>query len=118
MNGTDIGARLAGHSRRLCHPGGITTHLPDRTCPWGRPWSRPDPLRTGYASRQVDGLGGNDFTSSNISAGLFEDIGIKTNVDGHMVTISAKGATDLYVVSNVLVPGGHSGWHTPARQWL
>jgi hypothetical protein len=42
---------------------------------------------------------------------LFEDIGIKTNVDGHKVTIGAKGATDLCLVSNILVPGAHSAWH-------
>lgn len=31
---------------------------------------------------------------------------------GHKVDIDTKGDSDLYVVSNVIAPGGHTGWHT------
>ena len=44
--------------------------------------------------------------------GNFGDIDVKTNFDGHKVDIDTKGDSDLYVVSNVIAPGGHTGWHT------
>jgi quercetin dioxygenase-like cupin family protein len=28
------------------------------------------------------------------------------------VAVDSKGDSDVHVVSNVFVPGGHSGWHT------
>ena len=37
---------------------------------------------------------------------------LKSNVDGHKVEIATKGASDLYVVSNVIAPGGNTGWHS------
>lgn len=55
---------------------------------------------------------GSGITSTNISVGLFEAIDVKTHVDGHKVSIQTKGLSDVYVVSNVIVAGGHSGWHT------
>jgi len=30
----------------------------------------------------------------------------------HQVRISAKGVSDVYVTTNVVEPGGTSGWHT------
>ena len=47
-----------------------------------------------------------------IVQGNFGDIEVKTNFDGHKVDIDTKGDSDLYVVSNVIAPGGHTGWHT------
>jgi quercetin dioxygenase-like cupin family protein len=55
---------------------------------------------------------GSGISTTNISVALFEDIRVKTNVDGHKVTIDTKGPSDVYVVSNVIAPGGHTGWHT------
>ncbi len=55
---------------------------------------------------------GAGITSSNISVGVFEDVHVKTHVDGHKVSIDTRGVSDVYVVSNVIAPGGHSGWHT------
>jgi quercetin dioxygenase-like cupin family protein len=52
------------------------------------------------------------ITTTTIAVGHFDDIRVKTNVDGHKVTIDTKGASDLYVVSNVIAPGGSTGWHT------
>jgi hypothetical protein len=60
------------------------------------------------------GTPGSGITSSNISVGVFEDVRVKTHVDGHKVSIDTKGVSDVYVVSNVIAPGGHSGWHTHA----
>jgi hypothetical protein len=55
---------------------------------------------------------GTGITTTNISLGLFEDIDVKTHVGGHKVKIDTKGTSDVYVVSNVIAPGGHTGWHT------
>lgn len=55
---------------------------------------------------------GTGIATTNISVGRFEHIDVKTHVDGHKVAIDTKGASDVYVVSNVLGPGGHTGWHT------
>ena len=55
---------------------------------------------------------GSGITTTMIVQGNFGDIDVKTNFDGHKVDIDTKGDSDLYVVSNVLAPGGHTGWHT------
>lgn len=55
---------------------------------------------------------GSGLTSSNISVGLFGEIDLKTIVNGYKVSVTTKGASDIYVVSNVFAPGGQSGWHT------
>lgn len=55
---------------------------------------------------------GTGITSTNISVGRFPDLRVKTHVDGHKVEIDTKGESDLYVVSNVIAAGGHTGWHT------
>jgi quercetin dioxygenase-like cupin family protein len=55
---------------------------------------------------------GSGITTTNISVGLFDDIRVRTNADGHKVKIDTKGASDVYVVSNVIAPGGNTGWHT------
>ena len=55
---------------------------------------------------------GSMITSTNISVGVFDDIRVKTHVGGHKVMVDTKGTSDVYVVSNVIQPGGHTGWHT------
>jgi hypothetical protein len=55
---------------------------------------------------------GTGIATTNISVGLFEPIDVKTHVDGHKVSIDTKGPSDVYVVSNVIAPGGQTGWHT------
>lgn len=58
------------------------------------------------------GTTGSGITTTTIVQGNFGDIDVKTNFEGFKVDIDTKGASDLYVVSNVIAPGGHSGWHT------
>ena len=60
----------------------------------------------------VYGTAGSGVTTTMIVQGNFGDIDVKTNFDGHKVDIATKGDSDLYVVSNVIAPGGHTGWHT------
>lgn len=55
---------------------------------------------------------GSGITTTNISKGVFDDIRVKTHAGGHKVEIDTKGVSDVYVVSNVIAPGGHTGWHT------
>jgi hypothetical protein len=55
---------------------------------------------------------GSGITSTNLSVGLFEDLRVKTHVGGHKVMIDTKGPSDVYIVHNLIVPGGHTGWHT------
>jgi quercetin dioxygenase-like cupin family protein len=40
------------------------------------------------------------------------DFALKTLSATHQVRISTKGASDVHIASNVVVPGGQSGWHT------
>jgi quercetin dioxygenase-like cupin family protein len=60
----------------------------------------------------VYGTAGSGITTTMIVQGNFGDINVKTNFGGHKVDIDTKGDSDLYVVSNVIAPGGHTGWHT------
>ena len=60
----------------------------------------------------VYGTAGSGITTTMIVQGNFGDVDVKTNFDGHKVDIDTKGDSDLYVVSNVIAPGGHTGWHT------
>jgi hypothetical protein len=55
---------------------------------------------------------GSGISTTNISVGLLGDIDIKAQADGYKVAVDTKGESDIYVVSNVFAPGGHSGWHT------
>lgn len=55
---------------------------------------------------------GSGITSSNIAVGRFGGIDLKAHVDGWKVEVRTKGESDVYVVSNVIAPGGHTGWHT------
>jgi quercetin dioxygenase-like cupin family protein len=55
---------------------------------------------------------GAGITTTTISVGQFSDIRLKTHVHGHKVLIATKGDSDVYVVSNVIAPGGTTGWHT------
>ena len=55
---------------------------------------------------------GTGISTTIISVGSLDQMHLKSNVDGHKVEIATKGASDLYVVSNVIAPGGNTGWHS------
>ena len=62
------------------------------------------------AALATDGSG---ITTTQLSVGRFGPINVKTtHARPHRVKLKTKGESDVYVVSNTLVPGGHSGWHT------
>ena len=55
---------------------------------------------------------GSGIASSNLAVGRFGEINV-INVDGGFRSqIRTKGESDLYIVSNRIAPGGHTGWHT------
>jgi quercetin dioxygenase-like cupin family protein len=52
------------------------------------------------------------FFSTVVGPTRFDDIDVKTHTEDHKVQIKVKGLSDVYIVTNRVVPGGHSGWHT------
>jgi quercetin dioxygenase-like cupin family protein len=55
---------------------------------------------------------GSGITSSNLAVGRFGEINVITVDKGFRSQIRTKGESDLYIVSNRIAPGGHTGWHT------
>jgi quercetin dioxygenase-like cupin family protein len=56
---------------------------------------------------------GSGIVTTTLSLGRFSEIDVKTNdAHPHQVKLKTKGESDVYVVSNTIPPGGHSGWHT------
>ena len=52
------------------------------------------------------------FTSTMVGPTVFEEVDATTTTGKHQVTIKTSGTSDVYVVTNTVTPGGHSGWHT------
>ena len=65
-------------------------------------------LRVAWATPQ-QGVTTTILTGGPIS---LDEIDVHTDTDGHKVKIKTKGVSDVYVVRNVIVPGGHTGWHS------
>ena len=41
-----------------------------------------------------------------------EELMLDTKSDINEIKIKLKGSSDIYVVHNTIVPGGHTGWHS------
>ena len=53
------------------------------------------------------------FASTTIGPTDFGELDVKGHLEGRLkVTIRTQGRADVYVVTNSVVPGGYSGWHT------
>ncbi|HEX9834037.1 MAG TPA: cupin domain-containing protein [Mycobacterium sp.] len=52
------------------------------------------------------------FASTVTSASGVAELNLKTLSAEHQVRIKTKGFSDVHIASNVVSPGGHSGWHT------
>lgn len=50
--------------------------------------------------------------TSTIVSGSLPPVTIKSETGGHEIEIKTKGFSDVYVVNNTIVPGGHTGWHS------
>lgn len=75
-------------------------------------------LLTGWAATSFGLLGvalatpSSGFTSTTFTASGVPEFALKTLGPTHQVRISTKGQSDIHVTTNVVVPGGTSGWHT------
>ena len=43
---------------------------------------------------------------------LLDEVDLKSETDDHRVKVKTKGFSDVYIVHNRIVPGGHTGWHS------
>ena len=55
---------------------------------------------------------GQGISTTIVSSAALGEIHLNSNSDINDVKIKTKGDSDVYVVRNVIVPGGHTGWHT------
>ena len=52
------------------------------------------------------------FASTTFTASGVPEFALKTLSPTHQVRISTKGRSDIHITTNVVIPGGTSGWHT------
>ena len=43
---------------------------------------------------------------------VLDEVDVKSESDVNKVKFKTKGLSDVYVVRNVIAPGGHTGWHS------
>jgi quercetin dioxygenase-like cupin family protein len=55
---------------------------------------------------------GQGISTTIVSSGALGEIQLNSKSDLNDVKIKTKGDSDVYVVRNVITPGGHTGWHT------
>jgi len=67
----------------------------------------------GFAAGLAWATPGLGITTTIISGPtLLDAIHVKSKRDINEVDLKTKGLSDVYVVRNVIVPGGHTGWHS------
>lgn len=52
------------------------------------------------------------FASNVVGPTIFADLDVKAHTDALKIKFQTRGIADVYVVTNTVAPGGHSGWHT------
>ena len=52
------------------------------------------------------------MTSTVFAVGAFDELEAKTITSDWQARISTKGATDVHILENRIVPGGTFGWHS------
>ncbi len=55
---------------------------------------------------------GSGFNSSFVGPTRFDEIDVNTQTGDHKFRIKTNWFSDIYIVTNRVLPGGHSGWHT------
>ncbi len=56
---------------------------------------------------------GKDISSTTIAGPiLLDEVDVKSESEINEVEIRTQGLSDVWVVRNVIKPGGHSGWHS------
>ena len=67
----------------------------------------------GWMSRAVLATPNKDLTTTTIVGPVaLGEAKVKSESDLNEVEFEAKGISDLYVVHNRILPGGHTGWHS------
>src|SRR5687767_8461040 len=67
----------------------------------------------GIALRSALATGSSGLTTAIIAGPtLLGEMDVKSSSEINEVKIKTKGVSDVYVVHNTLVPGGHTGWHS------
>src|SRR5262245_44646712 len=51
-------------------------------------------------------------TTENVGAGTFDDIDVHMRTGTWRLFINTRGASDLNIVKNTVIPGGTFGWHS------
>ena len=65
------------------------------------------------AMRVAWGTPGQAISTTIISGPVvLDEIDVKSESDVNAVKIKTRGLSDVYVVRNVVAPGGHTGWHS------
>jgi quercetin dioxygenase-like cupin family protein len=52
------------------------------------------------------------FMSTVVGPTQFDEIDLKTHTNDDKITIKTTGLSDVYNVTNIVNPGGYSGWHS------
>jgi quercetin dioxygenase-like cupin family protein len=69
-------------------------------------------IAAAYAGRAL-ATPGSGITSSTVSLGRFDEFSVVTaGTVTHRASVTTKGASDVFVVTNRIAPGGHTGWHS------
>jgi quercetin dioxygenase-like cupin family protein len=55
---------------------------------------------------------GQGISTTIVSSAAVGETHLSSKSDINEVKIKTKGESDVYVVRNAIVPGGHTGWHT------
>jgi len=67
----------------------------------------------GFAAGLACATPGQGISTTIISGPtLLDAIHVKSKSDVNEVDLKTKGLSDVYVVQNVILPGGHTGWHS------
>jgi quercetin dioxygenase-like cupin family protein len=53
------------------------------------------------------------FSSTTLAGPVtLDEVDVKSRIGDHSVKFKSKGTSDVWVVQNRVLPGGHSGWHS------
>src|SRR5207248_2144461 len=67
----------------------------------------------GFAAGLVWATPGSGITTTIVSGPIvLDESQVVTQSPNHGVIFKTKGLSDVWVVRNVIVPGGHTGWHS------
>lgn len=67
----------------------------------------------GFATERAWATPGQDISTTILTGPVpFDEIDAMSMTEDHHAKIKTKGSSDVYIVHNVIKPGGHTGWHS------